>query len=98
MPSVKLSRSSASQTRQVPVIVRVGEGRKVVLTGDFTSWSAEGVPMKPLSGGRYGANLQLQPGTYQFRILVDGNWANDLDSGSRVSNPFGTENSVLEVS
>jgi len=99
MQTLKQSRSaSTSDTKLVPVVVRVGEGKAVVLTGDFTGWSKEGVPMKPLGDGRYKAQLRLAPGNYQFRVLVDGQWANDQDSSRRVSNPFGTENSVLQVS
>jgi hypothetical protein len=54
--------------------------------------------MKSIGGGRYRAQLLLPPGDYQFRILVDGEWADDLDCERKVSNPFGTENSILAVS
>jgi 5'-AMP-activated protein kinase regulatory beta subunit len=97
MQSAKSTRSS-SQSRPVPVIVRAGEGKKVILTGDFTGWSRDGIPMKSMGAGKYRANLELPPGTYQFRILVDGEWSDDLDGGHRVPNSFGSENSVLEVS
>lgn len=98
MQTLKQSRSTSSpDTKLVPVVVRAGEGKVVVLTGDFTGWSKEGVPMKSLGDGRYKAQLRLAPGNYQYRLLVDGQWANDQDS-RRVCNPFGTENSVLQVS
>lgn len=99
--NVKQSRSTpaaAAESRLVPVTVRVGEGKSVVLTGDFNGWSREGIPMKAVGGGRYRTSLRLAPGSYQFRLLVDGQWADDQDSPRRISNPFGTENSVLEIS
>jgi len=89
---------SVASMKLVPVTVRAGDGKKVVLTGDFTNWSQDGIPMKSIGGGRYRAQLKLPPGNYQFRLLVDGEWADDLDCDRRVSNPFGTENSVLAVS
>lgn len=100
MQLVKQSRpaASAAELRQVPVVVKAAEGKTVALTGDFNGWAKEGIPMKPIGDGRYKAQLRLAPGTYQFRLLIDGNWADDQDSARRVSNPFGTENSVLQVS
>ena len=99
MQSVKPSRTTpVADSRLVPVTVRVGEGKQVVMTGDFNGWSKDGIPMKAVGDGRYRAQLRLAPGTYQFRVLVDGRWADDQEAPRRVSNPFGTENSVLEVS
>lgn len=89
---------AVAASKVVPVTVRAADGKKVALTGDFTNWSLEGIPMKSIGGGRYRAQLKLPPGDYQFRLLVDGVWADDLDCERRISNPFGTENSVLAVS
>jgi hypothetical protein len=97
MHLVKPSTPSAD-ARLVPVVVRVGEGKNVALTGDFNGWTKEGIPMKSLGDGRYKAQLRLAPGMYQFRVLVDGEWADDQDADRRVSNPFGTQNAVLQVS
>ena len=98
MQNLKQSRPVPEvSTRQIPLTVRVGEGTQVSVTGDFTDWSPEGIPMKRLADGRYRVLLRLAPGSYQYRVIVDGAWTNDLDSDRRVSNPFGSENSVLEV-
>jgi 1,4-alpha-glucan branching enzyme len=99
MQLVKHSRSTASaDSRLVPVVVRVGEGKKVALTGDFNGWTKEGIPMESLGDGRYKTQLRLAPGSYQFRLVVDGEWADDQDADRRVANPFGTQNAVLQVS
>lgn len=90
--------SPSADSKVVPVVVRVAAGKLVSLTGDFNGWTKEGIPMKSLGDGRFKAQLKLAPGTYQFRLLVDGQWADDQDSDRRVSNPFGTQNSVLQVS
>lgn len=97
MQTTKAPASLASM-KLVPVTVRTADGKRVLLTGDFTNWSLDGIPMKAIGGGRYRAQLKLPPGDYQFRLLVDGEWADDLDCERRVSNPFGTENAVLAVS
>jgi hypothetical protein len=98
MQTLKQSRSTPTQdVKVVPVVVRAGEGKTVLLSGDFNGWTREGIPMKSLGDGRYKAQLKLAPGTYQFRLLVDGEWADDLDARNLVSNSFGTVNSVLQV-
>jgi hypothetical protein len=94
----KQARTTPAVSRLVPVVVRVGEGKGVALTGDFNGWSKEGIPMKPLGDGRYKTQLRLAPGSYEFRLLVDGEWADDPDAQRRVANPFGTQNAVLQVS
>jgi len=99
MHLVKQSRSTPSaDPRLVPVVVRVREGKNVVITGDFNGWTREGVPMKALGDGRYKTQLRLAPGMYQFRLLVDGEWEDDQDAERRVENPFGTHNTILQVS
>jgi len=100
MQVVKQSRSTSSSAdaRVVPVVVRAPEGKMVVLTGDFNGWTKDGIPMKSLGDGRYKTQLRLAPGTYQFRLLIDGEWADDQDAERRVANPFGTQNAVLQVS
>jgi len=99
MHLVKQPRPAPSaDSRLVPVVVRAGEGKSVVLTGDFNGWTRDGIPMKALGDGRYKTQLRLAPGTYQFRLLIDGEWADDQDAERRVMNPFGTQNAVLQVS
>ena len=81
----------------VPFAARLGEAREVLLTGDFTSWTAAAVPLRKNADGRWTALLQLAPGEYQYRLLVDGQWRDHAEAQKRVPNPFGTENCVLTV-
>lgn len=39
----------------------------------------------------------LPPGTYEYRLLVDGEWMPDPLAKDDVPNPFGWRNSVLQV-
>lgn len=88
---------AAAAVRIVPVTVRTRDSESVVITGDFTGWSPKGIPMRRLEAGRYRVNLRLSPGHHEFRLIADGEWADDLDSERRSPNPYGSENSVLEV-
>lgn len=73
---------------------------KVVLVGDFNEWNKkEGFEMKQLKNGSFKTTVDLETGkTYEFRYLIDGKkWENDWEADNYVKTPFGTENSVVDV-
>jgi hypothetical protein len=47
--------------------------------------------------GTWSCTVQLSPGTYEYRFIVDGQWVDDPLSPRYVHNPFGGTNCVLEV-
>jgi len=69
------------------------------LYGDFTEW--EKAPKKMARGedGSFTAKIKLPAGnSYRFRYLLDGGrWENDWAADAYTPNPFGTEDSVLNV-
>ncbi len=69
----------------------------VLLAGDFTGWAQAPVTMKKLKGGVWQAVVSLAPGRYEYRFLVDGQWADDPGCNLRQSNQFGGENCVCLV-
>lgn len=69
----------------------------VMLVGDFTHWQKKAVSMQKESDGLWHACVSLQPGTYHYKFLVDGEWCDDPECTLRVPNPFGTYNTVREV-
>lgn len=84
--------------RDVVVDVHLDGVRSVAITGDFTGWSDGGIALREQgSGGTWRARLKLQPGEYQYRLKVDGRWADDPSASRRVANPFGGVNDVLVV-
>ena len=92
------TRAVAKPARKaVPLIVRVEGARAVAVTGDFTNWSAAGVPLSRVREGEWAVHLDLPPGEHQYRLLVDGEWRDDPSATRLVPNPFGTRNSVLRV-
>ncbi len=53
--------------------------------------------MKRSKDGTWMTWMNLEPGQYEYRYLVDGQWTNDPSSTQRSPNPHGSENDVLEV-
>lgn len=71
----------------------------VTLVGSFTHWEERPIPLKQQQpGGVWQAAVQLPPGTYHYRFIVDGEWCDDPACTVRVPNPYGTQDSVRQVS
>lgn len=98
MPPTKAPKAPRKAVlRRVPLLVRAEGARQVAVTGDFTQWSNQGFALAPVAGGDWSITLELAPGEYQYRLIVDGEWRDHPEAGERVPNPFGTYNSVLKV-
>lgn len=69
----------------------------VCIAGSFNDWNAQAKPMHPLGGGRWLKESALPPGTYEYRLVVDGQWMTDPLVNESVPNPFGGRNSILKV-
>jgi len=70
----------------------------VQLVGDFTHWKGRPINLKKDKSGVWTTKVNLAPGTYHYRFLVDGEWRDDPECTIRVANSFGSENAVLQVS
>jgi hypothetical protein len=60
----------------------------VGITGDFTSWKI--LEMHDL-GGVYQLSLPLEPGTYRYKLIVDGSWITDPPTHTPNPIPTGAE-------
>jgi len=71
--------------------------RQVWLVGSFTQWQQRPIPMRPAPGGEWQAVVGLNPGTYYYRFVVDGEWWDDPECPLHVSNPFGSQDAVRVI-
>lgn len=69
----------------------------VRIAGSFNDWRPEATPMIPLGEGRWAKELALPPGTYEYCVVVDGDYLPDPQARQTTPNPFGGVNSVLSV-
>lgn len=70
--------------------------RKVILSGSFNRWSEDLFIMNKTDEGWH-LTLQLKPGEYQYRFIVDGKWMEDPDNIDKVVNEFGEYNSHIDI-
>ena len=71
---------------------------EVQLVGDFTDWEQKPIALKRQKDGCWKATVPLDPGTHQYRFIVDGQWRDDSACSQRATNPFGSQNCVRDVS
>lgn len=74
----------------------------VFLAGSFNDWDPARTPMEHQGDGSWRAELELVPGRYEYKFIVDGAWCcesgrADSECADCVPNPFGTMNRVIEV-
>ncbi|MFQ5601278.1 MAG: glycogen-binding domain-containing protein, partial [Candidatus Krumholzibacteriia bacterium] len=53
---------------------------EVYLVGDFNGWSPSATPLDPEQDGAWVALVFMDPGTYEYKFLVDGSWRLDPDN------------------
>jgi len=69
----------------------------VCVAGTFNDWQPAVGPMRRVADGRWLEETALPPGTYEYRLVVDGQWMPDPLATESVPNPFGGSNSILKV-
>ncbi len=73
------------------------DAQSVQLAGDFTEWDKKPIRMRKLKDGTWRTTVLLDPGSHEYRFLVDGQWRNDENCPVRRPNIYGEENCIREV-
>jgi cyclomaltodextrinase len=74
------------------------EIKTINVFGSFNSWNRNDLPLADLDGdGIYTITLSFEPGRYEYKFFVDGDEILDPLNPDKVSNPFGSFNSVLTI-
>ena len=68
----------------------------VVLTGSFNLWNQSQLVFGR-EGGEWVCRIDLDPGVYQYKFIVDGDWLLDPSNPDTVEDEAGNVNNVLEV-
>ena len=70
---------------------------KVFIAGDFNDWNPKSHPLTLDENGEWKIELEIPPGAYEYRFVVDGKWICDPNCEESVPNTFGSHNSLLSV-
>jgi len=70
------------------------EAKSVQIAGEFNGW---GGTLMENDGNLWRISLELLPGTYQYKFIVDGNWISDPKNPDKLPDGFQGFNSVIVV-
>jgi hypothetical protein len=68
----------------------------VVLTGSFNGWNQSQL-LFGREGDEWVCRIDLDPGVYQYKFVVDGNWLLDPANPETVEDDAGNVNNIIEV-
>jgi 1,4-alpha-glucan branching enzyme len=88
---------SGANGRSQSFSIRAPEAESVQLVGDFTHWQEQPISLHKSADGVWKATVNLEPGTHQYRFLVNGEWQDDPECTLREPNPYGGENMMRQV-
>jgi len=74
-----------------------GQCRRVAVAGSFNNWRPEEGRMIRQKDGSFRKRVNLQPGEYTYKFLVDDQWVLDPDDEAHVPNRFGTTDCLLKI-
>ena len=84
--------------KAVTFTVHADKGKAVYVAGEFNGWDPTAKKMAyKARKGIYEAAINLKPGTYQYKFVIDGVWCADPENAEAVANDQGTFNSVMTV-
>jgi len=92
------SASTLAQAKRIRLQHHAPEAKRVCVAGSFNEWQPEAAPLKAEADGLWNLELNLPPGTYEYRFVVDGCWCDDPNATETTPNLFGGHNAVLRVS
>jgi len=70
---------------------------QVFVAGSFNDWSPVATPLMRNDAGIWTGTVNLDPGEYEYRFVVDNKWSEDPANTTRRCNEFGTKNCILAV-
>ncbi len=73
------------------------EASSVFVVGEFNNWMTNDESKLEKENGIWKRQLNLKPGSYKYRFVIDGRWQEDPSNPNMEKNPFGEFDSLLHV-
>lgn len=88
---------AADETGAVEFVVDFPDAGSVNLAGTFNEWDPDSYPLVKGDDGLWRVTLELEPGVYSYKFVVDGTWIEDPGNPDMTDDGHGGVNSVLTV-
>jgi chromosome partitioning protein len=93
----KIVKKKASELAPVEFQFSAGSAENVYVVGEFNQWAMDETSRLVKDNGVWKRRVDLKPGLYKYRFVVDGKWTQDPENPVSEKNPFGELDSVLTV-
>lgn len=95
---IQVEKISNSRFRKVTFSFAGQPGHQVSVAGSFNDWDPGKHPMTYSPDSEiYSCQIEIIPGTYEYKLVIDGEWVTDRENTNFSANDFGTLNSVLNL-
>lgn len=74
------------------------EAKDVYLVGEFNKWQLNDSARMAQNNGTWSRKINLNSGKYRYRFVIDGNWIEDSSNPLKEVNPYGSVDSLVEIS
>lgn len=91
------SSPSRLELREIEFRLKAPAAGAVLLAGNFTDWGRFPLDLIKNEDGFWSIFVPLLPDVYAYRFIVDGEWRDDPRSDFYTPNPFGSLDSVVEI-
>ncbi len=88
-PSIRSVTDSTSEFR----LIGFEQANSVLLSGTFNEWSTSGPFLTKVEGG-WSVIVPVKPGRHEYKFIVDGSWIKDPNNELKISDNFGSFNSI----
>lgn len=95
-PAEKKKKASPDMHR-VRLTLHCPDAQAIFVAGSFNLWDPAQLAMVRDENCQWTCEINLPPGTYEYRFVVDGQWWCDPAATEQIPNTFGEANSVLRV-
>jgi len=90
------AQSTRALLRRVAFALHHPEAQTIHVVGDFNQWTVSDQSLlHRQETGLWSKELDLPPGRYRYKFVIDGQWREDPNNPRAETNPFGSSDSVL---
>ncbi|MDP1662776.1 MAG: glycogen-binding domain-containing protein [Phycisphaerales bacterium] len=104
MSTQSKNHAPASNQPRNSVSTTAPDAKAVFVAGTFNDWNPQSHPLTRTRDGRWALTLDVPPGRYEYKFIIDGQWCCEPGSDKPfdgcpecVANEMGTMNRVLVV-
>ena len=90
-------KKNSKKAKSITFSYSAPDANDILLVGDFNNWDMSSNPLNKNDSGEWETSIKLNPGTYAYRFIVDGEWHNDPKALEKIPNEFGTQNDKIVI-